>query len=144
MVQEPVDGGISDGLGHQLVKARRVHVRRQGGFTVADHMRTEIVLDALEQAVAHPLRAGGRHRLHTDRGSLHTDRGSQFDDAKVVALCERADLVRSMGSTGSCFDHASAESYWSIFKHEYFYRHSFATLAELQAGVALYINFYKD
>ncbi len=99
-------------------------------FSIAGHVRTEIVLDALYQAVAHPLRPSA--------GTVfHTDRGSQFNDAKVVAFCDRAGLVRSMGTTGSCFDPASAESFWSIFKREYFYRHIFANLAELQAGVAV-------
>ena len=65
------------------------------GFSVADHMRTEIVLDALEQSVA--TRFG-----HVEGTVFHTDRGSQFSDGKVVDFCERVGLVRSMGATGSC------------------------------------------
>ena len=106
------------------------------GWSIADHMRTELVLDALDQAV--------NTRFGQVRGTVfHTDRGSQFSDGKVVEFCDDVDLVRSMGATGSCYDHASAESFWSIFKHEYFYRHTFTTIDKLRAGVATYITFYN-
>ena len=65
------------------------------GFAVADYMRTDFVLDALGQAV--------KVRFGRVAGTVfHTNRRSQFNDAKVVAFCDRAELVRSMGATGSC------------------------------------------
>ena len=59
------------------------------GFSVADHIRTEIVLDALAQSTA--------TRFGRVKGTVfHTDRGSQFSDSKVMDFCQHVELVRFM------------------------------------------------
>ncbi len=63
------------------------------GFSVADHMRTEIVLEALEQAAA--------TRFGQVKGTVfHTDRGSQFSDQKVVELLRQRRPRSLHGSDG--------------------------------------------
>jgi len=49
-----------------------------------------------------------------------------------------------MGETGICWDNAGAESLWSTFKHQYYYRHVFATKAELITAVAWWVLRYNS
>jgi putative transposase len=49
-----------------------------------------------------------------------------------------------MGATGICWDNSPAESFWSTFKHEEYYRHVYATKAELITAVDNWIRFYNN
>jgi len=99
-------------------------------------MRDDLVIAAIRMAFV--TRAG-----NTCKVILHTDRGSQFGSINVITICDEMGIVRSMGSTGCAYDHASAESFWSIFKHEFYYRHAFTSLKELRAGVDAFMHRYN-
>lgn len=112
------------------------HSKRVLGWAVADHMRTELVTDAVEMAVR---TRGGRAR-----GTImHSDRGSQYTAHAMAKACQPHGLLRSMGRTGVCWDNAGAESLWSTFKHEHYYRHSYVHKTELIAAVDNWMHYYN-
>jgi len=119
-----------------LCAIRDEHSKRVLGWSVADHMRTELVTEALAQAVA--VRGG-----QVSGTIMHSDRGTQYTAQAMATACAEAGLRRSMGATGICWDNSGAESLWSTFKHEYYYRHTFATTAELIAAVDKWMRFYN-
>ncbi len=110
--------------------------RRLLGYAMADHMRTELVIDALAMA------AGARGD-QTNGIIFHSDRGSQYlggDYRKAVA--ERG-MVQSVGRTGVCWDNSVAESFFSSLKRELVNRYRFEDRAGARRAIFVWINRYN-
>ncbi|MGG7568876.1 IS3 family transposase [Streptomyces sirii] len=84
--------------------------RRLAGWAIADHMRTDLVIDALA--------AAERTRGSLAGAVMHTDHGSQYTSRAFAEVCRSAGVQQSMGAIGSSADNAAAESFNAAFKRE--------------------------
>src|SRR5680860_1348938 len=103
---------------------------------MADHMRTELVLDALTMAVA--ARDGAVAGV-----IAHADRGSQYTSNDYLDYCGTHQLRASVGRVATCFDNAVAESFWASLKRECIQGRVFATRAEARRAIFRWINWYN-
>jgi transposase InsO family protein len=88
-----------------------VYSRRIVGWAMADHLRTDLALAALEMALS--------QRRRPPRQLVHpTDRGCQYTATAYQARLADAGITVSMSRTGDCFDNALAESFFGSFKSE--------------------------
>jgi putative transposase len=106
------------------------------GWQIADHMRTELIIDALEMARLHG---------HVQPGAVfHSDRGTQGASKAFAKYCRRIRVHRSMGRTGVCWDNAVAESFFATLKNEMYYRYRFPTRARARFAVAEYVEVFYN
>ena len=106
--------------------------RRVVGWALADHMRTELVEDALEMAFVN--RA-------PDKGVIfHSDRGCQYTSSDFANLARDNGVVLSVGRKGECWDNAVAESFFATLKRELIDTRSWPTRAGLRRAVFEYIE----
>ncbi|WP_094078861.1 IS3 family transposase [Janibacter indicus] len=101
---------LADGTNLYLATVIDCYSRRLAGWAIADHMRTELVEDALNAAAA-------------TRGSLkgaifHSDHGSVYCSKAYAKLCKKLGIAQSMGAVGSSADNALAESFNATMKRE--------------------------
>jgi transposase InsO family protein len=80
------------------------------GWSIADHMRTELVGDAL--------RATSATRSRLTGAIFHADHGAQSTSAEFAALCRQLGVRQSMGAVGSSADNAAAEAFNATLKRE--------------------------
>jgi putative transposase len=108
-----------------------VFSRRVVGWAMADHMRKELVIDALDMAI---FRRKPFAVVH------HSDQGSQYTSIAFAQRCKAAGIQPSMGSRGDCYDNAMCESFNATLECELLVKHRFRTQREAEAAVFDFIE----
>jgi len=109
--------------------------RRVVGWAMATHLKTELVLDALNMAIwqRRPVQV-----VH------HSDHGTQYTSIAFGQRCRELGVRPSMGSVGDCYDNALCESFFATLECEWLDRHRFKTQAEARMAVFDFIEgFYN-
>ncbi len=106
------------------------------GWSMGEHMRTELVTDALNMALtARRPEAGLLH---------HSDRGVQYACQEYRRLLEHRGILASMSGVGDCYDNAPKESFWGTLKQELVYLEEFATREQARAAIFDYIETFYN
>ncbi len=105
--------------------------RKIVGWSMANHLRTELVVDALEMAL-------GQRRPHNV--ILHSDQGSQYTSLAFGKRCKEAGVRPSMGSVGDAYDNAMCESFFATLECELLERRRFASQAEARMACFSFIE----
>jgi transposase InsO family protein len=103
------------------------------GYAIADHMRAELVIDALRMAA--------RNYDLEPEAIFHTDRGAQYLSQAFAEVADQLDVRHSVGRVGSCFDNAQAESFNATLKVERVNRTVYPTREHARKDVVRYIEF---
>ena len=106
------------------------------GWSMAPHMRTDLICDALTMAATRqPLAPGA---------IFHSDRGTQYTSTQFAKHLESLGIVGSMGRTGVCWDNAMAESFFAALKNELVYRVVLPTRKKARRLIAEYIEVFYN
>ncbi|MGW2586638.1 IS3 family transposase [Streptomyces virginiae] len=110
--------------------------RKVVGWSIADHMRTSLVTDAIEMAVA---ARGGQ----VSGVVFHTDRVAQYSAAAFAEVCRRHGILRSMGRVGSSYDNALAESFFQGLKRELLHGNRWTSKAQTRLELFRWLSYYN-
>jgi putative transposase len=110
--------------------------RKIVGWSMAEHMKTELVSDALKMAIA---------RRHPGQGLLHhSDRGVQYASEDYMYMLQSHDIQASMSGKGDCWDNAAMESFWATLKTELVNHERYATREQARASIFEYIEVFYN
>jgi putative transposase len=105
--------------------------RKIVGWSMANHLRTELVLDAMEMAIS---QRRPRSVIH------HSDQGSQYTSLAFGTRCKEAGVRPSMGSIGDAYDNAMCESFFATLECELLDRRRFTSQAEARMACFSFIE----
>jgi transposase InsO family protein len=108
--------------------------RRVVGWAMADHMRAELVCDALRMAIEHRRPAPG--------ATFHSDRGTQYTSKDFTDLLAAHNMKQSLSRPRQCWDNAVAESFFASLKIECIYRQTLPTRTHARRAVFDYIEVF--
>lgn len=108
-----------------------VYSRRIVGWAMANHMRKELVVEALNMAI---------YRRKPKAVVHHSDHGSQYTSIAFGKRCREAGITASMGSVGDCYDNAMCESFNATLECELLVRRRFKTQREASLAVFDFIE----
>jgi putative transposase len=106
--------------------------RRVVGWALADHMRTDLVADALRMACIQRRPPAGV--------IFHSDRGCQYTSGDYATLAAELGVTLSLGRKGQCWDNAVSESWFATFKNELIYTRPWPTIAGLRTATFEFIE----
>ena len=109
--------------------------RRVVGWSMASHLRTELVLDALNMALWQRRPRGVVH---------HSDQGSQYTSIAFGARCKEAGVRPSTGSVGDAYDNALCESFFATLECELLDRRSFRSHAEARMAIFEFVEAFYN
>ena len=102
------------------------------GWSMANHLRAELVVDALDMALG--------QRQPADGVIVHSDQGSQHTSVAFGKRCKEAGVRPSMGSVGDAYDNAMCESFFATLECELLDRRRFASQAEARVACFSFIQ----
>ena len=109
--------------------------RQVVGHSIADHLRAELVFDALEMAC-------WRQKPITGQTVHHSDHGTQYTSWAFGQRLRHAGLLGSMGTVGDALDNAVAESFFASRQTELLDRHHWTSRAQLAQAIFEWIEVF--
>jgi putative transposase len=119
-----------------LAVVEDLYSRMVVGWSMADHMESRLVVDALEMAV--------QRRLPEEGLLAHSDRGSQYASDHYQRLLGKHGIECSMSRVAQCWDNAPMESFFASLKKELVHHEVYKTRAEARASIVEYIEMFYN